>query len=105
MIIAYSNQLVQWIAMVHLPFNEQHFWTCVIQVLTALFTADMVLGLWDHVKDTVEVVEEVVDQLTFVEVDEKNWVGVFMCVCGGGRGACSSSVDEADRVATLRMIL
>ena len=41
-------------------------------MLTALFTADMVLGFWDHIKDTVEVVEEVVDQLTIVEVDEKN---------------------------------
>ena len=57
--------------MVHLPFNEQHLWTCIIQVFTALFTADMVLGLWDHVKETLEVVEEVVDQLTIVEVDEK----------------------------------
>ena len=65
MIIAFSNQLVQCIAMmVHLPFNEQHFWTCVIQVLTALFTADMVLGLYDHVKETLEVVEEVVEMLT-----------------------------------------
>ena len=45
MIIAYSNQLVQCIAKVDLPFNEQHFWSCVIQVLTALFTAGMVLGL------------------------------------------------------------
>ena len=70
MIVAYSYQLVQCIAMVHLPFNEQHFWTCVIQVLTALFTVDMVLGLWDHVKETLD-----------------------------------SSVNEADRVATLRMIL
>ena len=73
MIIAYSNQLVQCIAKVHLPFNEQHFWSCVIQVLTALFTAGMVLGYIGHVKETVEVVEEVVDQLTIVEVDEKNW--------------------------------
>ena len=64
MIIAYPNQLVQYIAMVHLPFNEQHFWTCVIQVLTALATADMVLGLWDNVKETLEVVEEVVEMLT-----------------------------------------
>ena len=56
MIIAFSNQLVKCIAMVHLPINEQDLWTIVIQVLTALFTANMVLGLWDHVKDTVEVV-------------------------------------------------
>ena len=53
-------------------------------MLTALFTADMVLGLYDHVKETLEVVEEVVDQLTIVEVDDKNrggGVGV-----GGVRG-------------------
>ena len=66
---------------------ETSLWTCVIHVLTALFTADMVLGLWDYVKETLEVVEEVVDQLTIVEVDEKNWggVGVWVCV-GGGKG-------------------